>query len=114
MNSADLVSLKLTKDTTGNYIFPISMPGISEVINVPVIANPRMTSDKFLVGDFTKAQLRIREDVNIQIGYENDDFTKNLVTILAEMRAAAFVKSNHTKAFVYGDFSDAIASLETP
>lgn len=114
MNSADLVALKLTKDSTGNYIFPINMPGISEVINVPVIANPRMTADKFLVGDFTKAQLRIREDVNIQIGYENDDFTKNLVTILAEMRAAAFVKSNHAKAFVYGDFSDAIAALDLP
>lgn len=114
MNSADMVGLKLTKDSTGNYIFPISMPGVSEVINVPIIANPRMTADKFLVGDFTKAQLRIREDVNIQIGYENDDFTKNLVTILAEMRAAAFVKSNHAKAFVYGDFSDAIAALETP
>lgn len=114
LNPFDVVKLKLTKDSTGNYIFPVSMPGISEVINVPVISNARMTVGKFLVGDFTKAQLRIREDVNIQIGYENDDFTKNLVTILAEMRAAAFVKSNHAKAFVYGDFSDAIAALETP
>lgn len=114
MNPFDVVKLKLTKDSTGNYIFPVSMPGISEVINVPVISNARMTAGYFLVGDFTKAQLRIREDVNIQIGYENDDFTKNLVTILAEMRAAAYVKSNHAKAFVYGQFSTAIAALETP
>lgn len=114
MNPTDVIKMKLTKDSNNQYIFPVSMPGISEVINVPVISNARMTVDKFLVGDFTKAQLRIREDVNIQIGYENDDFTKNLVTILAEMRAAAFVKSNHAKAFVYGDFSDAIAALETP
>ena len=111
MHPTDVIKMKLTKDSNNQYIFPISMPGISEVINVPVVSNPRMTVDKFLVGDFTKAQLRIREDVNIQIGYENDDFTKNLVTILAEMRVAAFVKSNHTKAFVYGDFSDAIAAL---
>jgi len=113
MHPTDVIKMKLTKDTNNQYIFPVSMPGISEVINVPVISNPRMTVDKFLVGDFTKARLLIREDINIQIGYENDDFTKNLLTILAEMRVAAFIKSNHTKAFVYGDFSDAITALET-
>ena len=52
--------------------------------------------------------------VAVQMGYENDDFTKNLVTILAEARAVHYVKTNHLAAFVYGDFSDAITALEKP
>ncbi len=52
--------------------------------------------------------------MNIQVGYVNDDFTKNLVTILAEMRAVHYVKSNHYGAFVKGDFATAIAALVTP
>jgi hypothetical protein len=61
--------------------------------------------------DSTKGNLRIKEDVTIDIGYENDDFTKNLVTVLAEARLVQRVKSNHYGAFVYGDFSDAITAL---
>ena len=55
---------------------------------------------------------RVREDVNISIGYENDDFTKNLVTILAEARVAMYVKSNYKKAVVYGDITTAIVALD--
>jgi hypothetical protein len=52
--------------------------------------------------------------MNIQVGYVNDDFTKNLVTILCEARAAAFVKVNHYGAFVKGNFATAKAALELP
>lgn len=114
LNPVDVVKMKLTKDSNNNYIFPVSLPGMTDVLDVPVIKNARMTKGEFLVGDFTKANLRIREDVNIQIGYENDDFTKNLVTILAEMRAVHFVKSNHVKAFVTDSFATAKTALQTP
>jgi hypothetical protein len=36
-----------------------------------------------------------------------------LVTILAEMRAVHYIKSNHTAAFVKGTFSTAKTALET-
>lgn len=71
-----------------------------------------MTAGDFLVMDSTFANLRVREDVTITMGYENDDFTKNLITILAEKRLAHYVKSNHGKAFVKGTFTTAKALLE--
>jgi HK97 family phage major capsid protein len=80
---------------------------------VPIIANAGMTRGDFLVGDFTKSNLGIREDVNISIGYDADDFTKNLITILAEIRAVHYVKSNHTAAFVKGTIATVAAALET-
>lgn len=113
MNPVDVAAMKLTKDTTGNYVFPVTLPGATTVLEVPVISNARMTAGDFLVMDSTKGNLRIREDVSINIGYENDDFTKNLVTILAEMRLAFYIKSQHVKAFVKGTFTTAKALLET-
>lgn len=111
LHPVDVAAMKLTKDTTGNYVFPVTLPGSTNVMEVAVVSNARMTQGEFLVMDSSKGNLRIREDVTFDIGYENDDFTKNLVTILAEMRLAFFIKSNHAKAFVTGDFTTAKAAL---
>ena len=107
LNPVDVAKMKLTKDLNNNYIFPVAIQGSTSVMEVPVVSNARMTAGTFLIMDSTKANVRIREDVNISIGYENDDFTKNLITILAEMRLALYVKSQHVKAFLTGSFETA-------
>jgi len=112
MNPTDVRKMKLTKDAHGQYVFPIMLAG-QTIMEVAVVKNARMTAGDFLVMDTTKANVRLREGVNINIGYENDDFTKNLVTILAEMRLCVYVKSQHVKAFVKGTFSTAIDLLKT-
>lgn len=108
MNPVDVTNMRLTKSSTGEYVFPVTVNGATTVIEVPVVSNPWMPAGEFLVMDSTKASAYIRENANIQVGYVNDDFTKNLVTILCEMRLCIFVKSNHTKAFVKGDFASAL------
>lgn len=112
MHPTDVTSMELSKDSTGQYIMPpfAAVDG-SIVSGIRVVANTGVTIDKFLVGDFNKAGVRFREGLTINVGYENDDFTKNLVTILAEARLVQRVKSNHYGAFVYGDFSDAVTAL---
>lgn len=115
MHPTDVTSMELVKDTTGQYVLPpfTSIDG-TIVSGIRVVANTGMTVDKFLVGDFTKSGVRFKEGLTVNVGYENDDFTKNLVTILAEARLVHRVKSNHYGAFVYGDFSDAITALTKP
>ncbi len=115
MHPTDVTSMELSKDSTGQYIMPpfAAVDG-SIVSGIRVVANTGVTIDKFLVGDFNKAGVRFREGLTINVGYENDDFTKNLVTILAEARLVQRVKSNHYGAFVYGDFSDAVTALTKP
>ena len=112
MHPTDVTSMELSKDNTGQYIMPpfTSVDG-TIVSGVRVVANTGVTIDKFLVGDFSKSGVRFKEGITINVGYENDDFTKNLVTILAEARLVHRVKSNHYGAFVYGDFSDAVTAL---
>ena len=116
LNALDAAAMDLIKDSTGNYTYgmTITIDGTTRVKSVPVIVNSGMPQGDYLVGDFSKSNLRIRENVNVQVGYVNDDFTKNLMTILAEMRACHFVKSNHYNAFVTGDFATDIAAILKP
>lgn len=115
INNADKAAMQLTKDANGNYIMPpfSAVDGMT-IAGLRVVTNNGVTVGTFLVGDFKKATLAIREDVNIQIGYVNDDFIKNLITILAEMRAVLFIKSNWLNAFVKGTFSTAITAITKP
>jgi hypothetical protein len=48
----------------------------------------------------------IYKDFRIAYGWENDDFTKNLVTAIAETRFHQFHSDNHAAAFVYDQISD--------
>lgn len=114
VNPVDAALMDMTKLTDGQYVIPpFTTADGQRVAGVTVIENTGVTAGNFLVGDFTKSNLVVREDMSIQIGYENDDFTKNLVTILAELRAVHFIKANHTTAFVKGSFATAKTALET-
>lgn len=114
LNPEDSAAMQLTKDSTGSYTYPMFIEGpdgITRVKGIPVIENPGVAAGTFLIGDFTKDNLRIREEMNISVGYVDDDFTKNLMTVLCELRACNFVKTNHFGAFVKGDFATAKAAL---
>jgi HK97 family phage major capsid protein len=47
--------------------------------------------DTALVGDFRRAMLFDRETTSISIGTAGDDFIRNLVRVLAELRAGFVV-----------------------
>ncbi len=115
MHPTDVTGMELSKDSTGQYIMPpfAALDG-TVVSGIRVIANTGITIDNFLVGDFSKSGVRFKEGLTINVGYENDDFTKNLVTILAEARLVQRVKSNHYGAFVKGVLSTSITALTKP
>ena len=106
MNPSDVTAMDLAKGSDGHYILPPFSTNANTVVKgIPVIANTGVTEGDYLVGDFSKAGVRFREGLSFDVGYENDDFTKNFVTILAEARLVQRVKSNHYPAFVKGDFA---------
>lgn len=114
LNPTDIKKMKLAKDANDNYVFPSNQLGNVgiEIDMIPVLSNPRMPKGYFLVMDTTKGTIRLRENTNLSIGYENDDFSKNLVTILAEKRLAFYIKSQNVKAFVYDSFATAKSAIE--
>jgi HK97 family phage major capsid protein len=115
MHPTDVTSMDLAKASDGHYVLPPFASNDGTIISgIRVVANTGVALDNFLVGDFSKAGVRFKEGLTINVGYENDDFTKNLVTILAEARLVQRVKSNHYGAFVKGVFSTAITALTKP
>ena len=115
MHPTDVAKMDLAKASDGHYVLPpfISNDGTT-VSGIRVVSNTGVTVGNFLVGDFTKYGVRFKEGLTINVGYENDDFTKNLVTILAEARLVGRVKSNHYGAFVKGVISTSITALTKP
>jgi HK97 family phage major capsid protein len=118
LHPSDYATLAMQKTSAGEYTYgAVSLNGLTGAISIcglPVVTTTFMPVGKFLVGDMTKANLRLREDMNIQVGYVNDDFTKNLVTILCEARAVSFVKANDVSAFVKGDIATSITAIKKP
>lgn len=107
MNPIDWARIELLKDTTGRYIIGNPQGTISPTLwSLPVVATQAITVDKFLVGAFKLgAQVFDRWQARVEIATENeDDFVKNLVTILCEERLALAVY--RPEAFVYGDFGN--------
>jgi HK97 family phage major capsid protein len=104
MNPIDWAWIETLKDGEGRYIIGNPQGTISPTLwGLPVVATQAIAVDKFLTGAFRMgAQVFDRWDARVETGYVNDDFTKNLVTILAEERLALAVY--RPEAFIYGDF----------
>ncbi len=113
LHPEDAAKIELTKATDGGYTYPAFWDRNMMLAGLIVVTSTNIAPDTFLVGDMSKSNVRIRENMNLQVGYVNDDFQRNMVTILAEMRAAHYVKNNQVDAFVTGDFTTAIAALDS-
>lgn len=105
LNPIDSTLIGLTKDEAGGYLIQNPANGVGNMTmwGLPVVDSTSMSVGDFLVGDLTQAELYNRWAASVAIGYENDDFTKNLVTILGEERLALGVYD--ATALVRGDFS---------
>lgn len=107
MNPIDWARIELLKDTTGRYIIGNPQGSIGATLwNLPVVETQAIAVDKFLTGAFKLgAQVFDRWQARVEIATENeDDFVKNMVTILAEERLALAVY--RPEAFIYGDFGN--------
>jgi HK97 family phage major capsid protein len=92
----DWQDLRLLRDNsgtvagTGGYLYgPPSVAGPMTAWGLPVVVSAAMPAGTGLVGDFAKAVLWLREGAQVLVTDSHSDFfVKNLVAVLAEMRAA--------------------------
>lgn len=116
LNPIDVARLQLTKTTSGEYAYPIfyvdNLTGQPRIANLTVVSTTWIAAGTFLVGDMSKDNLRMRESMNLTFGYENDDFTRNMISIICETRAVNYIKVNQLGAFQKGVIATAIAALD--
>lgn len=95
MHPSDWQNALIAKATGDGHYYsggPFSMTP-QTMWGIPLVPSPAIPEGTVLVGDFQiGAQLFIREGVNVLLSdSDQDDFVRNKVTILAEMRAALAV-----------------------
>lgn len=115
LNPKDWGAIERIKGTDGHYIFGAPGAAVQPVLwGLPVVFAASMPEGKYWVGNLALGfDGLIREDVNITVSTEDgNNITKNLVTILAEMRAAGAVVL--PEACVAGDLPEVVAPVEDP
>jgi HK97 family phage major capsid protein len=104
LSPIDWTTIELLKNDQNNYLFTQPQGVATPTLwGQPVVATQAMDAGEFLVGSFKQgAQIWDREDISVQVASENqDDFIKNMVTILCEERVGLTVYRD--EAFVKGD-----------
>lgn len=98
LNPVDYEQVRLLREnaatgTLGQYLMgPPNTLGIPTVWGLPVVESEAMTADTALVGNFTQGcALFDREQSAVRVGTINEQFIRNIQTILAEQRAAFVV-----------------------
>jgi len=121
LHPEDIAKLQLTKSSAGAYTYPMYLPSQTGgfdaemiVAGMRVISSTYIPAGDYLIGDLSKVNVKFREDMNLSVGLDSDDFTKNMITILAEARLVSYVKANQKPAFVYGDIATDVALILKP
>ncbi|MGP1605752.1 MAG: phage major capsid protein [Moraxella sp.] len=109
LNPIDWAKIELTKDDNGRHIIGNPQGTLSPTLwGMPVVATQSMGMGKFLTGAFDiGAQIFDRQQSSVEVGFENDDFTRMLLTIRATERLALAVY--RPEAFIYGTLAEKTA-----
>lgn len=107
VNPADWGAMERTREGAGTGMYLYGLPGQFAGVNpfgVRVVMSNNMTQGKFLIGQLNGSTMVYnREGAVVEMGYVNDDFTKNLVTIRAEERLGLGVE--RPTGILYGNFT---------
>lgn len=106
VNPVDYANMRLTKAVSQGQLFVPNLSGgeIVEDNNIPVGYVQSVLIDYY--------RILIYKDFQVTMGWENDDFTKNLVTFLGERRIHQFVNGQYTGFAIYDTFANIKAAIE--
>jgi hypothetical protein len=107
INPIDAANMDLAKASDGHYILPPFTTSDGQSLKgITIIEDNNIAVGNLLIGDMSKYKILMYQDFFIQWGWENDDFSKNLVTVIGEMRFHQFFGANDAGAFIYDAFAD--------
>lgn len=108
LNPVDFSTILSAKATDGSYLFEEIERRLP---NLQIIQSTNITAGNFVIGDFNYMHIRDWQPAEISVGWVNDDFTKNLVTVVAEERVIYYVKLQDKAAFVSDTFANVITAI---
>ena len=116
MHPEDIAKLEVTKvsATDKRYVDKLTrVAGELSLNGVPIIPTTLASVGTYSIGAMFLDLLLFKQGINIEIGYNADNFVKNYKTIRGELRAVNVIETNDRTSFVTGVFATDKASLET-
>lgn len=94
---AELLALKLAKDSTGRPLY-----NLAELTNgkVKIVGSSFVTADTMVIGDGNYAKVYQNEAYNMQVGLDGNDFTADLMTMKAKRRMALLIREADKDGFL--------------
>ena len=107
VNPGDWGAMELAREGAGTGAYLYGAPGTNggmSPFGVSVVLSSHMPAGSFLIGNLRgAATIYQRQGAVVEMGFVNDDFTRNLVTIRAEERLGLGV--DRPQAILYGDIA---------
>jgi len=113
VNPQDFANLLLAKQTKNRNIAVVYNGGAMIIAGALVVQDNNITAGNVQVAALDLLKTLIYKDFTVTFGWENDDFTKNLVTAVAEIRLHSFHSVNNEQAFVYDSFADIKSAIDS-
>jgi len=116
INPADSANMDMQKaSTAGVYMLPPFMTADGKTISgAKVVEDAYIPAGFFQAGIFRYYKILIYKDMVISFGWENDDFRRNLLTYLCEMKFIQAFNTQYTGAFVYDSYANVKTALIAP
>lgn len=110
VNPLDYAGMQLAKDANGQYLRPFKA-GDELVQGLQVVTTTAVEQGTIIMGDFNYLNIRDTWELTVTFGWENDDFTKNLVTMIGEKRLIPYIKAQYKTAFVKDTINNIITGI---
>ena len=113
LNTVWMAKMAGIKDQEGRYVIPpFVTPDGKRIGEVTVVFSTKIDAGDIIVGDLKKFNLVISEDVMYDEGYENDDFSKNLVSKKLEAFLGSYFKASDAGSILYDQIATVLTAIE--
>lgn len=113
LNPIDAANMDLQKTDDGAYQLPPFSTGDGQTIKgIRVVESNQIEVGHLLVGDMTKVRVFVYKPFTVTMGWVDDDFEKNLVTMIGETRIHYYIEDAYTSALVYDEISNIKTAIE--
>lgn len=114
VHPSTMAKIRLIKDSTGRPIWKdyVTPSGEFNYSGMNIIETLAVAAGDFIGGETSVINVLNRTGLQMQIGLDGNDLTKNKQTLILERRLVQFVSANDVNVLVQGDFTSAKAAIE--